>query len=44
MTGGNAVAVDLVKRVAVDLVKRVSAPRRAAEDQTGVSGPSSVTY
>jgi len=31
------------KAVAVDLMKRTSAPSRAAEDQTGASGPSSVT-
>jgi len=31
------------KAVAVDLTKRASAPKRAAEDQTGASGPSSVT-
>jgi len=31
------------KAVAVDLIKRERAPRRAAVDQTGASGPSSVT-
>ena len=31
------------KTVAVDLIKRVRAPSRAGEDQTGASGPSSVT-
>jgi len=31
------------KAVAVDLMKRVRAPRRAAEDQTGASGPSAET-
>jgi len=31
------------KAVAVALMKRVSAPHRLAEDQTGASGPSSVT-
>jgi len=31
------------KAVAVDLINRESAPRRAAEDHTGASGPSSVT-
>ena len=29
--------------MAVDLKKRASAPRRAAEDQTGASGPNSVS-
>jgi len=31
------------KAVAVARMKRVSAPNTAAEDQTGASGPSSVT-
>jgi len=31
------------KAVAVDLIKRMSTPRRAAEDQTGASGPISET-
>jgi len=31
------------KAVAVDLMKWDSAPKRAAEDQTGASGPSSET-
>jgi len=31
------------KAEAVDLMNRVSPPRRAIEDHTGVSGPSSVT-
>ena len=31
------------KAVAVARMKRVSAPNRLAEDQTGASGPSSVT-
>jgi len=31
------------KAVAVARMKRVSAPNRAAEDQKGASGPSSVT-
>jgi len=31
------------KAVAVARMKRVSAANRAAEDQTGASGPSSVT-